>query len=330
MRVRVPRRLGPGSTVRVIAPALSMAVYAAENQEIRDRHFAELGLSVTLGKHVTETDPAGSSSIRARVEDFMEAFTDPSVDAILTAIGGFNSNELLPFIDWPQIASNPKIFCGYSDITALHNAILAQCGFMTYIGPHHFNFGMDQGFGPTQQHFVQCLWSTSPFSLRPPPVWSDDRWYQDQQARSFEVNEGWWPMQTGRNSGVLVGGNLSTFSLLHGTCYIPSLRGSIVLVEDDQDTSPADFDRRLTSLLQQPDAEYITGLLIGRFQRRSGMTYARLQRIIETKDALHGRPVVANVDASHTDPLYTLPIGGILTVEADAERRTAAITVEVH
>jgi muramoyltetrapeptide carboxypeptidase len=83
-----------------------------------------------------------------------------------------------------------------------------------------------------------------------------------------------------------------------------------VAVEDDQLSNPVEFARDLTSLLQQPDAEQMTGLLIGRFQRASGFNRNLLEQIVARHDLLKTIPVVANMDFGHTSPLATLPIGG--------------------
>lgn len=88
------------------------------------------------------------------------------------------------------------------------------------------------------------------------------------------------------------------------------LEGAVVAVEDDQLSNPVEFARDLTSLLQQPDAEQMTGLLIGRFQRASGFNRNLLEQIVARHDLLKTIPVVANMDFGHTSPLATLPIGG--------------------
>ena len=109
----------------------------------------------------------------SRVSDLHAAFADPQVACILTVIGGFNSNELLPRLDWDLIAANPKIFCGYSDITAVQNAILARAGLVTYSGPHWSSFGMRDHFEQTQRWFAQALFDQGPIELRPAQAWTD-------------------------------------------------------------------------------------------------------------------------------------------------------------
>ncbi len=136
-----PGKLKQGDEVRVVAPSRSLSIIGKEVQEIANKRFEELGLKLTFGKHVKEIDEFNSSSIQSRVEDLHEAFSDNNVKAVITVIGGFNSNQLLKYIDWNLIKDNPKIFLGYSDITALNNSIFSKTGLVTYSGPHYSTFG---------------------------------------------------------------------------------------------------------------------------------------------------------------------------------------------
>jgi muramoyltetrapeptide carboxypeptidase LdcA involved in peptidoglycan recycling len=318
MDVVYPARLRPGDEVRVVAPARSRAM-VLENVDsaLIEARFAELGLRLSYGRHVDERDDFDSTSIAARVADLHEAFADPAVAGILTVIGGYNSNELLPHLDWELIAANPKVLCGFSDITALQAAILARAGLVTYSGPHWSTFGMRDHFGQTLAWFRAALFGTEPVELTPSPVWTDDRWYLDQEWRKLLPGEGWWPLRPGTAAGPIVGGNLCTLNLLQGTGYLPALDGAILLVEDDAETRPATFARDLTSLLQLPDAAGIRGLAIGRFQRASRMTRVLLDQIIATQPVLAGRPVLAHIDVGHTDPMATVPLGGQAELTAD-------------
>jgi muramoyltetrapeptide carboxypeptidase LdcA involved in peptidoglycan recycling len=85
-----------------------------------------MGFDISFGKHVNEADQLGSSSIESRIADLHEAFSDTNVKAIITAIGGYSCNQLLEYIDWSLIKNNPKIICGYSDITILLNLSTRQ------------------------------------------------------------------------------------------------------------------------------------------------------------------------------------------------------------
>jgi len=323
-----PRKLRPGDEVRVVAPALSRAlVLEHDHSTVIEKRFAALGLRLTYGEHVDERDDFDSSPVVSRVADLHAAWGDPGVAAILTVIGGFNSNELLAHLDWELIGDNPKVFCGFSDITALQNAILAKTGIVTYSGPHWSSFGMRDHFEQSLAWFSEALFSDAPMELRASEAWTDDPWFLDQDHRSVLVNEGWWPLRRGDASGRVVGGNLCTLNLLQGTQFMPVLDGALLFVEDDEVSDASTFARDLTSLLQVPDAGAITGLVIGRFQQASGMTRSLLEQIIERQPVLAGLPVLANVDFGHTHPVMTLPIGGQATVAVGEETK---LTITEH
>lgn len=324
----VPPKLQPGSCVRVIAPSRSLAIIGTEVRELASRRLGELGLEVSFGDNVEVKDDFNSSSVEARLADLHAAFADPSVDGILTAIGGFNSNQLLPWVDYDLVASHPKVLCGFSDITALSNALYTRTGLVGYSGPHYSSFGMKLHFEYTLAGFEACVMQDRVIELAPSSTWSDDAWFADQDARLLEENSGWWVLHEGDAEGTVVGGNLCTLNLLQGTPYMPSLEGAVVFVEDDAQVKPWDVDRDLVSLLQQPGFASVRGLVIGRFQRATGMTLELLSQIVATKPELAGLPVLANVDFGHTTPCMTLPIGGM--VELVAYSAGSSLTVTRH
>jgi len=321
----LPRKLQPGDTIRVVTPARSLALIDGATRDIADRRLQEMGLRVTFGGHVEESDAFASSSIHARIEDLHEAFADPQVAAILTVIGGYNSNQLLRDIDWELIRAHPKILCGFSDITALGNAIWAKTGMMTYSGPHYSTFGQKLHAEYTVDYFARCLMSDAPFVVQPSAQWSDDAWYRDQDNRVLVPNSGYLVINEGVADGVIVGGNLCTLNLLQGTEFMPNLTDSILFVEDDLESLPHTFDRDLQSLIHQPGFERVRGLAIGRFQKASRMTPDLLRAIIATKRELQGLPIIADVDFGHTDPKITFPIGGTARLTAEYGQPTIEI-----
>lgn len=323
-----PEKLKTGDEIRIIAPSRSLAIISSESREIADKRFEELGLKLSFGKHVEEMDDFASSTIESRVEDLHDAFSDKNVKAILTAIGGFNSNQLLKYIDWNLIKENPKIFCGFSDITALNNAILTKTGLVTYSGPHYSSFGQKLYFDYTPDYFKKCLFSDDPFDVIPSNLWSDDVWYKDQENRNQIENSGWLVINEGTANGTILGANLCTFNLLQGTEYFPDLVDSVLFIEDDEESAPHNFDRNLQSLIHQPGFDKVKGMIIGRFQKVSKVTNEILIKIIKTKKELSNMPVAANVDFGHTDPKITFPIGG--TVKINVSKSKSTIKIEKH
>ncbi|MBR9682111.1 MAG: LD-carboxypeptidase [Candidatus Aenigmarchaeota archaeon] len=306
----IPTKLSKGDEIRVISPARSMAILLDDTKNIAKKRLEELGFRVSFSEHVNEKDIFDSSSIQSRVDDLHNAFSDKNVKAILTTIGGFNSNQLLRYLDYDLIKSNPKILCGYSDITALSNAIYAKTGLIVYSGPHFSSFGMKKGFDFTLEYFKKCLMTEESFEAVASEKWSDDCWFFEQEKRKFIDNEGYLSINQGETEGTIIGGNLCTFNLLQGTEFFPDLNGTIVFVEDDSEVNPHDFNRDLQSLIHQPDFEKVKGIVIGRFQKDSEFNNDKLIKIIKTKKELSNIPVIANVDFGHTTPHITFPIGG--------------------
>ena len=311
-----PRKITNGSHIRVIAPSRNLSLIPQKIKKEAISRLEKFGFKLSFGKHVDEIDEFNSSSIESRIKDLHDAFADKEVDAILTVIGGYNSNQLLRYIDYELIAQNPKIICGFSDITAIANAITAKTGLITYLGPHFSSWAMKHGFEYSLENFVKCCMEDVAYDLMPSKEWSDDPWYLDQEKRDFITNEGRWILNPGHSFGRIIGGNMHTFTLLCGTDFMPSLEDSILLIEDDSESLPHHIDRHLQSLIHQSDFSGVKGILIGRFQKETKMTKALLQKIVNTKKELQNIPIIANVDFGHTTPMATMPIGGGLEISA--------------
>ena len=303
-------KLKEGDGVRVVSPATTLDFIPEDQRETARERLTSLGLRCSFSGNAELRDRFESSPVDARVSDLHEAFADPSVKGMLTTLGGYNSNQLLDYLDYDLIRANPKLFCGYSDITALSNAIHARTGLVTYYGPHFSTFAMKRGIEYTLDYFEKCLMRDEPFTVSPADHWSDDPWYVDQQNRDFVPNPGYETVHEGEAEGKLLGGHLGTLCLLSGTSYMPDLTNSLLLLECDNETQPVHFDRELQSLIHQPGFEGVRGLLLGRFQRTSNMDFDTLTAIIRSKHELDGIPIVANASFGHTTPQFTFPIGG--------------------
>ncbi|XKG86951.1 LD-carboxypeptidase [Sutcliffiella horikoshii] len=309
----VPEKLKNGDEVRIIAPSTSHSILSKENIELSTHRLEQLGLKVTFGNYINESNSLITSSIESRIKDLHDAFKDNNVKAILTSIGGYQANQLLSYIDYDLIRNNPKIFCGYSDITALGNAIYAKTGLVTYSGIHFSSFGMVKGFEYSLEYFKKMFLEddeVSSIEIEPSTEWSNDAWYMDQENRKFYPNEGYLVINEGECEGTAIGGNLCTLNLLQGTEFMPSLEETILFLEDDKLTCPKTFDRDLQSLIHQTGFNGVKGILIGRFEKVSQVSNELIQTIIHTKKELSHIPIVANVDFGHTSPMFTFPIGG--------------------
>ena len=324
----IPAKLQSGDEVRVVSPAVSLGFIPEEQKQTAVERLEGLGLRLSYSTNAEVIDRFDSSPVETRVSDLHEAFADPGVKAMLTTLGGYNSNGLLAYLDYDLILANPKILCGFSDITALATAIYARTGLVTYSGPHFTTFGMKLGIDYTREYFERCLMQEEPFEVQPADHWSDDPWYEDQANRDFVPNPGYEVIHEGEAEGRLLGGNLGTLCLLFGTPYMPDLEGSILLLEDDEEENPVDFDRHLQSLIHQPGFEDVRAVVLGKFQRASKVDPDTLMAIIESKRDLAGIPIVACASFGHTSPQFTFPIGGHGSLRA--KNGTVRFSIETH
>lgn len=328
MTIKIPPKLRAGDEIRVIAPARSLSLISSETKTIALERLQKLGFRVTFGKHVEEKNELWSSSVASRVEDIHQAFMDQNVKGILTVIGGWNSNQLLDHLDWELIRQNPKVLCGYSDITALGTAMAVRAGLVTYSGPHFSTFGQKLYAEYTEQAFLRCVSESDPFLITPSLSWSDDQWFLNQDDRHLIPQDGYWVLQEGEASGTVWGGNLGTLQLLRGTPYFPKLSNSILFLEDTEEVKPHHFDRMLESFVQMNDFSEVRGLVIGRFQVGSEMTKEVLSKIVRQKKKLRALPILANVDFGHTDPKITFPLGGVAVLSCT--NTTYSLRVMTH
>lgn len=317
MQKIIPDLLKSGDEIRVIAPARGLKIIGQDVRKIARERFEALGLKVSFATNTTDEnwDMTGSTTIEKRVADIHEAFADKNVRAIFTIIGGANSNQLLPYLDYDLIKKNPKVFCGFSDITALLDGIYAKTGLVTFSGPHFSSIGMLKGTEYTLDNLKIMLMGSRKNQVSPSTEWSDDLWFLDQENRTFIKNDGYWTIHNGTAKGTIIGGNLGTFNLLLGSAYRPAFeKDTILFIEDTEDANLLIFERNLQALIYQPDFGNVKGLVIGRFQKGSKITREGLKFILNNKKELAHLPIIANVDFGHSTPLLTIPIGGIATL----------------
>ncbi|MGW8382537.1 S66 family peptidase [Streptococcus parasuis] len=313
------KRLKKGDHIRVVSPSSSIeSIGGFEANVAAKKKLEALGFRLSFSEHYFENDIFDSAPIASRVADLEAAFANETVDAILTTIGGFNCNELLPYLDFDLIAQNPKIFCGYSDTTALLNAIYAKTGMQTYMGPAYSSFKMREGQDYQTQAWLNAV-TQDTYQLTPSLEWSSDAWYLPDAPRTFYPTE-WKVYNPGQASGIAIGGNLSTFALLHGTEFAPKPDKYILFLEEAEEDHYVEFTRHFAALLQvYPNPQAV---LIGRFPKETEMTEEILLAILDKHPILKQIPVLYDLDFAHTQPLFTITIGG----QVEIDTKTFSIT----
>ena len=307
----IPPKLNKGDEIRIIAPSGSLSRVRTDVLERALAYLDENGFKVTYSTNCREMDQFSSSSVESRVADLHEAFADPDVKAVMACIGGFNVNQILPYINYDLIKTNPKILCGYSDITALLNAVYARTGLVTYHAPHLAALGFLREREYTHKYLTACLMNEEPVPVVP-----------SETAGNYTV------LQEGTCEGEIAGGNLCTLNLLQGTRYMPDLRDRVLFIEDDNimgDYFPYEFDRNLQSLLQAGGAESVRGVVFGRFDESCKLTEDAIRAIIKGKVPA-GIPVVFGADFGHVFPMISFPVGGRVKLSAAGDRIDLQIT----
>ncbi len=326
----IPPKLHIGDTVRVIAPSMTdldgSAISSRTKMHAAQKRLESLGLVVTYSDHLDVTDAFGSSSVEERISDLHDAFSDPEVKAVIALRGGYNANQLLSYVNYEHLRNHPKILCGFSDVTALTAAVYARTGLVTYSGPNFRTFAATDPFDYTLECFRACLFSAAPYALEQGEAYHDSS-HPDPELRLRE-NQGLWVVNEGSAEGTIIGGNQCTLNLLHGTPFMPDIRGSLLFLEDDYEASAKTVDRDLQSIIHQDGFGEVRGIVFGRFQEKTGMAPELLREIVRSKKELRALPILANADFGHTHPLATFPIGGTATIVARGNE--ASIVINTH
>lgn len=308
----VATKLKNGDEIRVISPSRSLSVIKEEKIKEAVEFLESQGFKVTFSKNSRKIDKVCSSDIKDRVADLHEAFLDKNVKAILTSTGGFNVNQILEYIDYDIIKNNPKIICGYSDITALLNAIYAKTGLVTYHGLHFSSFKKHINREYSNDMFRKCVCESEQYDI-----------YPSNKEYNYEI------VQDGKAEGTIVGGNLCTLNLLQGTEFMPDLEEKILFLEDDNivgDLFSYEFERNLQSLLQVKGTDKLRGVVFGRFSDDCNMTIDVIRRMVRSKKQLKNVPIISNVEFGHLFPIITFPIGGKVIINTQNENHIKIIS----
>jgi muramoyltetrapeptide carboxypeptidase len=302
-----PRALRPGDTVGLITP--SSYVSDPDRIAAAERTVRYFGLKPKLGDNVRKREGYLGGSIEERLADLHAMFSDSSVSAVFAIRGGYGSAQLLDRIDYGLLRKNPKIFLGYSDITALHLGIQKRAGLVTFHGPVALSGFTDY----TQKHFRRALFESSPLG----PVTNPPESNSLRPAHTLRT------IRPGQARGPLVGGNLTLIATTMGTPFEIETRGRILLLEDVGE-EPYSIDRMLTQLRLAGKLDAAAGIVFGECKdcrpRDYKPGFESTLSLGEALDAILGKlriPVLSGLTFGHTDDQLTLPLGVMASLDAD-------------
>lgn len=274
-----PKALYPGDLVALIAPS---SPFDSDRFLQGTRFLEELGYRLLVGEHVHKRRGYLAGSESERAEDFVHAFSNPEVSAVVCVRGGYGSSRLLPWISFPALRNHGKIFLGFSDATFLHMAFQSRLEWVTFHGPNLMNFAEHPEFAADLQ---RSLSGDEPFA--------------------WELQEG-QILRQGVGQGRLIGGNLTCMVHLLGTPYFPDLEGAILMIEDCSEALYR-LDRLLHHLKLAGKIEGLSGLVLGQF-KDCGSREQIWEMVLDCIKSSRF-PVVADLPFGHGPQNRIIPLG---------------------
>ncbi|EKQ56379.1 MULTISPECIES: LD-carboxypeptidase [unclassified Clostridium] len=299
-----PKPLKKGDKIGLIAPCSPV------NQErlgASIKAMEDLGFKVVLGESCRcyHGFLAGGDEIRANDINLM--FQDKSIKGIFAIRGGYGSTRILDLLDYNMIKKNPKVFAGYSDVTALHNVLNEKCKLITFHTPMastEFYKGVDEF---TLEYFKKNIFYEEPLGGLKNP--------EGQEIKTL-VN--------GKAKGKLVGGNLSLVAASMGTPYELDTKGKILFLEEI-DEYPYKIDRMLLQLKQCGKFKDAEGIILGAWtncEAKEGDNSLNLMEIFDELIKPENKPTVYNLACGHCLPTLSIPLGSKVKINGDKSKVT--------
>lgn len=301
----LPVALNKGDTIGLVSP--SSATDDTLNLQFAREAMEALGFVVKTGEHYASRRGHLAGTDAGRAGDINAMFADTTVKAIVCTRGGSGAARLLPLLDYRVIRANPKVLLGYSDITALHSAIQAKTGLVTFHGP--IGSGSWNRFNVDQ--FQRVFFDRELMQYRNVSEAGDE--LVPRKNRTVTI-------RGGKARGELVGGNLTVLTALAGSPYLPDFTGKILFLEDVSE-APYRVDRMLSTLKLMGALDRISGFIFGECTDcRPGDGYGSLtlEQIFDDHIRPLNIPAYRGAMIGHIREQFIVPVGGRVELDADA------------
>jgi muramoyltetrapeptide carboxypeptidase len=304
IKILLPKALQKGDTVGLISP--SAATAERIQFQFAQEALEALGLQVKLGENLKNRRGHLAGTDKERAADLNGMFSDPEVKAIICIRGGSGASRILQMIDYPMIKKNPKPLIGYSDITALHNAIHAKTGLITFHGPN--GSGSWNSFNVKQ--FEDMFFRQEQLLFKNEQVKGDDLVIKQNRIQTIT---------SGKVSGKILGGNLTVLTALSGTPYLPDFKNSILFLEDIGE-EPYKIDRMFSTLKLNGTLDRIKGFIFGQCSDcnpSGGYGSLTLDDIMDDYILPLGIPAFKGAMIGHLPKQFIIPVGAEVEMDAD-------------
>jgi muramoyltetrapeptide carboxypeptidase len=301
----LPMPLNKGDTVGLVSP--SSATDDSFNLQLAREAMEALGFKVKAGAYIAGRRGHLAGTDAERAGDLNAMFADPAVRAIVCTRGGSGAARLLPLLDYDAIRRNPKVLLGYSDITALHNAIHAKTGLVTFHGP--IGSGSWNAFNVDQ--FRRVLLDRELVEFRNKVDAGDE--LVPRRNRTITITGG-------KARGELVGGNLTVLTALAGSPYLPDFSGKILFLEDVSE-APYRVDRMFSTLKLMGALDKVAGVVFGECtdcNPGEGYGSLTLEQIFDDHIRPLRIPAYRGAMIGHIREQFIVPVGGMVELDADA------------
>jgi muramoyltetrapeptide carboxypeptidase len=308
-----PPALPEHATIAVVAPA-SPAQSRSEIEQAT-AYFEARGHTVRFGPNHRKVHGYLAGTDAERAADLQWALSEPGIDMVLAQEGGYGTARLHDLIDWDAIGE-PRIVCGYSDLTALHLALAAHADWVTFYGPNFLRFTRQKGRWELTEETEDCFHR----AFRPQPL-----------GRVFEDPENPYVLTIGEGvaEAPLVGGCLTLLASSIGTPYEVQTDGCVLIVED-LDTEPYLVDTALNHLIRAGKLKNVAGFVFGTDVNLKPQTVPEevesslsIEEMLDELIAPLGIPAISNVPVGHGKHMATMPLGA--TVRIDGAGKTLEV-----
>jgi len=300
-----PRALKPGDTLGLLAPA-SMTDH--QNVDKAIEKLKKMGFNVKVGKSPYKRYGYLSGEDKVRADDINSMFKDKEIDGIICTRGGYGTPRILPLLDYDAIRDNPKVFIGFSDITALHIAFNQKSELVTYHGPMAVS-NLIKGVSEfTMESLLDSVSRTA-----------SERVINNPEGTKVET------VCQGTSEGIITGGNLSLLTNSIGTPYEIDTKGKILFIEEISE-DVYKIDRALNQLKLAGKFEDAIGIILGDFNDCDKSKHDEslsLMEVINHHIKNANKPTIFNLKSGHCEPMITLPLG--IKVRLDATERRITI-----
>ena len=299
----IPEKLKRGDTIGVIAPSSPIVGDNIEELDQAKEIIEKLGFKVKYSKNIFSNTNNYSATATEKADDINEMFADKEVKMIWCAKGGNNSNSTFEYIDYDNIKKNPKIVCGFSDITSLTNMITEKTVLVTFNGTNFKTVATDE----TDYSLKEIL-----------------KRFVDGSLELGEKEDEYQTIQAGIAEGQLIGGNLNLTSGMVAGKYSINFKNKILFLEElGFETEPAMASNFLYYMKQNGVFEQIKGIWLGNYTHESGIKLEDI--LLDTIGDEFKGPIIKSENFGHIDKKTVIPIGTMARIDTNKEKKIELI-----